>query len=59
MRKHPLGMTSCLLFGAASLVGIAVLRWPLAWVLLGLGGLSCWFTWRALEPQIKEFLERG
>lgn len=50
MRKHPLGMTSCLLFGAASFVGIAVLRWPLAWVLLGLGGLSCWFTWRALEP---------
>ena len=50
MRKHPLGMPACLLFGAASFVGIAVLRLPLAWVLLGLGGLSCWFTWRALEP---------
>ncbi|HZY18558.1 MAG TPA: chromate transporter [Ramlibacter sp.] len=48
--RHPLGVPACLALGAASFVGIAVLRWPLAWILLGLGGLSCWLTWRKLEP---------
>jgi chromate transporter len=28
--------------------GIVFLRLPLAWVLLGLGGLACVLTWRKL-----------
>ncbi|TFZ08102.1 chromate transporter [Ramlibacter humi] len=46
--KHPLGIPACLALGVASFIGIAILRWPLAWILLGLGSLSCWLTWRKL-----------
>jgi chromate transporter len=33
---------------ALTFVAIAVLRWPLAWVLLGLGGASCVWAYRVL-----------
>lgn len=48
LRKHPLGPALLIAFGIATFIGIAVLRWPLVWVLLGLGGLSCVLTWRRL-----------
>lgn len=48
LKKHPLGVPACIALGAASFVGIALLRWPLAYVLLGLGGLSCALTYRQL-----------
>ena len=48
LRKHPLGVPACVLLGVTAFIGIALLRWPLAWVLLGLGGLSCWLTYRKL-----------
>jgi chromate transporter len=48
IRKNPLGVPLCIAFGLASFVGIALLRWPLAWVLLGLGGLSCLLTYRKM-----------
>ncbi|MBA3771631.1 MAG: chromate transporter [Ramlibacter sp.] len=48
IRKHPLGVPACIAFGAASFAGIALLRWPLAYVLLGLGGLACVMTYRQM-----------
>ena len=48
VRKHPLGVPACIAFGAATFTGIALLRWPLAYVLLGLGGLCCALTYRKL-----------
>jgi chromate transporter len=48
--KHPLGTPVCAAFACISFIGLAILRWPLAWVLLGLGGLSCVLTWRKLAP---------
>ena len=48
IRKHPLGVPVCAAFGVASFVAIALLRWPLAYVLLGLGGLACMMTYRKL-----------
>ena len=48
VRKHPLGLPACIAFGVASFLGIAILRWPLAYVLLGLGGLSCLLTYRKM-----------
>jgi chromate transporter len=48
LRKHPLGVPTCVVLAGATFAGIALLRWPLAWVLLGLGGVSCWLTWRKL-----------
>ena len=48
LRKQPLGIALCTAFGIASFAGIALLRWPLAYVLLGLGGLSCVMTYRKM-----------
>ena len=48
LKKHPLGVPMCIAFGATAFVGIALLRWPLAYVLLGLGGLSCVLTYRRI-----------
>lgn len=49
LRNHPLGAALCLVFAVACFVGVALLRWPLAWVLLGLGGVSCVLTWYRLR----------
>ena len=48
LARHPLGVPACIGLGLAAFVGIALLRWPLAWVLLGLGSASCVWTWRKL-----------
>ncbi len=48
LRKNPLGIPLCTAIGAAAFVGIALLRWPLAWVLLGIGGLACVMTYRKM-----------
>jgi chromate transporter len=43
-----LGKAACVGIAALTFVAIAVLRWPLAWVLLGLGGASCVWAYRVL-----------
>jgi chromate transporter len=48
LKKHPLGVVNCLAFGVLAFIAIALLRWPLAYVLLGLGGLCCALTYRRL-----------
>ncbi|AMO25641.1 chromate transporter [Ramlibacter solisilvae] len=48
LRKHPLGKPLVATFAIATFAGVALLRWPLAYVLLGLGGLACVLTWRRL-----------
>lgn len=50
LKTHPLGVPFCAVLGAATFVAIALLRLPLIWVLLGLGGVSCFLTWRRLTP---------
>jgi chromate transporter len=49
MKKHPLGVPVSAVFGVLAFIGIAILRWPLAWVLIGLGSIACWLTWRRLS----------
>jgi chromate transporter len=52
LRRSPMGLTACLLLGFASFVMIALLRWPLVWVLLGLAPLAWGFAaWRLLRHQ--------
>jgi chromate transporter len=48
LKKHPLGVPLCSAFGIASFAGIALLRWPLVYILLGLGGLACVLTYGKL-----------
>lgn len=46
LRRNPLGFVLCALLGLATLVAVAVLRVPLAWVVIGFGvfawGLARW-----------------
>ena len=39
--KDAMGLAVCIALAAATFVAIALLRWPLAWVLLGIGGGAC------------------
>ncbi len=48
LRGNPMGATVCAGLAAVAFVAVALLRWPLAWVLIGLGALACIFAWRRL-----------
>lgn len=50
LQHHPMGRVACVTLGFATFVAIAWLQFPLVWVLLGLGGLSCVLTYRKLAP---------
>lgn len=50
LRTHPLGPLPCAVLVIATFAAIALLRWPLGWVLLGLGGPACVLTWWRLAP---------
>jgi chromate transporter len=50
LKKHPLGVPLCSVLGALCFIAIALLRWPLLYVLLSLGLLSCVLTYRKLRP---------
>jgi chromate transporter len=48
--KNVLGLRLCALFGALCFAAIALLRWPLVYVLIGLGGTACWLAYQKLKP---------
>ncbi|WP_198970390.1 chromate transporter [Xylophilus sp. ASV27] len=50
LRHHPLGRPLCAVFAGSCFAMIALLRWPLVGVLLGVGAVSCVMTWRRLKP---------
>jgi len=50
LARHPLGMRVCLVFVTLVFAVIAFLRWPLVWVLIVFGGVSCLWTWRKIAP---------
>jgi chromate transporter len=41
LERNPLGMATCIGLAALTFVAIALLRWPLVWVLLGVGSVAC------------------
>ncbi len=52
LRTHPGGVAFCALMALATLVSIVWFKVALGWVLLGVGGLSCaWTFWRLPESQ--------
>ena len=50
LKTNVLGRPLCLLLGVSAFVGIAWLRLPLGWVLLGLGSLGWAVAWKKLGP---------
>jgi chromate transporter len=48
LQGNVMGRAVCWGFSAATFVAIALLRLPLAWVLLGLGSVACVWAWHCL-----------
>ncbi len=46
--RHPLGPWACGAITLAAFAAMALLRVPLAWILLAIGGAACVLTWRRL-----------
>ncbi len=44
LRSNPMGIGACVILACTCFTAVALLRWPLVWVLLVLGGLSCMFA---------------
>ena len=48
LKSSPLGLAWCTVLGLSTFVMIALLRWPLVAVLLGLGVFACALAWRRI-----------
>jgi len=51
LREHPLTWPVCVALAAAAFGMMALLHWSLIWVLLGLGGCACAWTYVVLRRQ--------
>ena len=51
LKGNAMGMAACVGLALLTFVAIAWLRWPLVWVLFGLGSLSCAWAYRRLVRQ--------
>jgi len=51
LRGTPIGGVAAVTLAMASFVAVALLRWPLVWVLLALGAVGTAWTWRRLATQ--------
>lgn len=49
LRANPMGIPACAVLLVLAFVAVAILRWPLVWVLLGLGTVACLLAWRRLR----------
>ena len=50
LAKSPMGMPACITLATLTFAAIALLRWPLAWVLGAVGGGACLWAWWRLGP---------
>ncbi|MBI3527266.1 MAG: chromate transporter [Betaproteobacteria bacterium] len=51
LRSNPMRVPVCGAFLVLSFAAVALLRWPLVWVILALGAVSCTFAWMRLRPR--------
>lgn len=47
--KNAMGRPLCLALAVLTFVAVGLLRWPLLWVLLGIGGGACVWAYRVLQ----------
>ncbi|TNF54495.1 MAG: chromate transporter [Burkholderiales bacterium] len=59
LERNPLGMTTCVGLALTTFVAIALLRWPLVWVLLGVGSVACLRASQLLARQAEARRETG
>jgi chromate transporter len=50
LQKNALGLPTCIALGVLCFIAVALLRWPLAFVLLGLGSIACAMAFKKLAP---------
>jgi len=51
LKGHPLGRLQCIVAASISFIAVAILRIPLAYVLLGIGTIACLLTYRRLRSR--------
>lgn len=51
LRGTPIGGVAAVALATASFVAVALLRWPLVWVLLALGAVGTAWAWRRIAAQ--------
>jgi chromate transporter len=51
LRSNPMGTPMCAGFLAVAFAAVALLQWPLVWVLLALGAIACTLAWVRLRPR--------
>ncbi|HET7772250.1 MAG TPA: chromate transporter, partial [Burkholderiaceae bacterium] len=51
LRRNPMGLPMCIALAVATFAGIALLRWPLIWVLAVLGAVGWGHAWRRIRAQ--------
>ncbi len=51
LHTNPMGMPICVGLAVLTFVGVGILRWPLAWVLLGTGLIACSWAYFQLARQ--------
>lgn len=49
LKSNPLGLPWCLAIGALTFGAIALARWPMAWVVCGIGSIAVLTAWRRLR----------
>jgi chromate transporter len=51
LRTSPMQATVCGVYLVAAFGAVALLRWPLVWVILVLGMMACAYAWLRLRPR--------
>ena len=51
LRSNPMPLPVCGGFLVAAFAAVALLRWPLVWVILALGVAACAYAWMRLRPR--------
>lgn len=59
LRANPMGIPACAVLLVSAFVAVAILRWPLVWVLLGLGAVACLLAWTRLRADAAAASEGG
>lgn len=56
LKLNPMGLTICTAVMLSTFIAVSLFRWPLLWVLLGIGSLAC--AWAYVQLSRQEALKR-
>ena len=59
LNKNALGMGMCVFLAVLTFIAIGLLRWPLLWVLLSIGGGACLWAYRVLSDVDADRARKG